>query len=428
MNPGVPDHPVSLVIRDDLRRNRLTVFFRLLLAIPHYIWFVLWSLAVILAAIVGWIAALITGSLPGGLHRLFCAYIRYSIHLFAYLFLVANPYPAFSGAPESYPIDVALPDPAPQERWRTLLRLVLAVPALIVSTALSGGGTYAWNSSNGRSAGARVTGIAAIAAVLGWFASLATGRMPSGLRDAGGYTLGYRAQLLSYLLLVTERYPNADPHPLLADVPPPPPHPVHVVGDSEDLRRSRVTVLFRLPLVIPLLVWLILWGIAALLALILQWFVTLVRGEPASALHRFLSRFVRYSFHVYAFATIAANPFPGFTGTPGVYPVDLVLPQPARQDRWKTLFRLFLAIPAVAVQAGLGVALFSAAFLTWFVALATGQAPEGLRNLSVYALRYSAQVNAYLNLLTDVYPHASPLEGAAPADDAGVAQLVDQAA
>src|SRR5206468_637353 len=162
---------------------------------------------------------------------------------------------------------------------------------------------------------------------------------------------------------------------------------------------------------IPLLVWLLLWGIAALLALILQWFVTLVRGLPASALHRFLSRFVRYSFHVYAFATIAANPFPGFTGTPAVYPLDLVLPQPARQYRWKTLFRLFLAIPAFAVQAGLGVGLFSAAFLTWFVALVTGQASEGLRNLSVYALRYSAQVNAYLNLLTDAYPHASPLEG-----------------
>jgi hypothetical protein len=40
-----------------------------------------------------------------------------------------------------------------------------------------------------------------------------------------------------------------------------------------------------------------------------------------------------------------------------------------------------------------------------------GSAPWGLRNLSAYALRYLAQVNAYLYLLTDVYPHASPLEG-----------------
>jgi hypothetical protein len=63
----------------------------------------------------------------------------------------------------------------------------------------------------------------------------------------------------------------------------------------------------------------------------------------------------------------------------------------------------------------LGWGLTIAAVLTWFAALVTGSAPWGLRNLSAYALRYSAQVNAYLYLLTDAYPHASPLEGAADA-------------
>ncbi len=55
--------------------------------------------------------------------------------------------------------------------------------------------------------------------------------------------------------------------------------------------------------------------------------------------------------------------------------------------------------------------LFTCAVFTWFVALVTGSAPWGLRNLSAYALRYLAQINAYTNLLTDRYPHASPLEG-----------------
>ncbi len=59
-----------------------------------------------------------------------------------------------------------------------------------------------------------------------------------------------------------------------------------------------------------------------------------------------------------------------------------------------------------------GLALLTAAILTWFAALATGSAPEGLRNLSAYVLRYSGQTNAYVFLVTDVYPHASPLEGA----------------
>jgi len=34
-------HPVRLTVEDDYVRSRLTVFFRLLLAIPHLIWFFL---------------------------------------------------------------------------------------------------------------------------------------------------------------------------------------------------------------------------------------------------------------------------------------------------------------------------------------------------------------------------------------------------
>jgi Domain of unknown function (DUF4389) len=235
--------------------------------------------------------------------------------------------------------------------------------------------------------------------------------MPKGLRDAGAYSVGYTAQMMAYLLLVTDRYPSADPTAMLADVPRPPEHAVHLVGDADDLRFSRVTVFFRLPLAIPHLVWLTLWSVVAVLAAILTWFATLFTGTPPAALHRFLSRYVRYSLHVRAFLFLVANPFPGFVGEEGRYPLDLELPPPARQDRGMTFFRIFVAIPAFLVDGALGGALFAAAVLTWFVALARGAAPWGLRNLSAYALRYGAQTSAYLFLLTDAYPHASPLEG-----------------
>src|SRR6185503_17178433 len=100
---------------------------------------------------------------------------------------------------------------------------------------------------------------------------------------------------------------------------------------SDDLRRSRLTVFFRLLLTLPHLVWLALWAVAAILAGFVNWLVTLVRGRPAAPLHRFLSAFVRYAFHVLAFLSLAGNPFPGFTGKPGAYPVDLELPVPERQ-------------------------------------------------------------------------------------------------
>ncbi len=91
------EHPVRLTVEDDLRRNRLTVFFRLLLALPHFIWFFLWTIAALLGSILNWFATLVLGCPPGWLHRFLCAYIRYSVHLGAYLYLAANPYPGFVG-------------------------------------------------------------------------------------------------------------------------------------------------------------------------------------------------------------------------------------------------------------------------------------------------------------------------------------------
>jgi hypothetical protein len=52
------------VVGDGLERSRLTVFFRLLPAIPHLIWLTLWALVAYLAAILNWFAVLITGVSP----------------------------------------------------------------------------------------------------------------------------------------------------------------------------------------------------------------------------------------------------------------------------------------------------------------------------------------------------------------------------
>ena len=408
-------HPVRLVVEDDYRRTRVTVFFRLLLAIPHFIWFFLWTLLIVITAVLNWLISIFTGEPPRGLHRLMCGYVRYQAHLGAYLSLVGNPYPGFMGEAGEYPIDLLLPEePVAQRRWTIFVRLLLAIPALIVSGTLAGlsGGNLGSSRGNTTKRGTGGGALLLVCAVLGWFASLARGEMPKGLRDAGAYAIGYTAQATAYVLLVTDRYPNADPTEMLVAVTDRPPrHPVRVVGDPYDLRRSRLTVFFRLLLSIPHLIWLLLWSIPAFLALIAQWFVTLFRGTPADGLHRFLARYVRYRLHVYAYLLLVGNPFPGFTGTPGTYPLDLEVGGPQRQNRWKTGFRIVLAIPAFLVDGALSGALYAAALLTWFYALIKGSAPWGLRNLSAYALRYDAQTGAYLYLLTDVYPHASPLEG-----------------
>lgn len=401
--------PIRLELDDDLRRSRLTVFFRLLLAIPHFIWFVLWTVAVLVVSVIGWVAALLLGRLPASLHRFLAAYVRYVTHLGAYLGLTANPYPSFTGEP-GYPVDLAIPEPHAQSRWKIALRLPLALPAVIVAAALGsgfsgGGGGSATRDSEAQWFTSSGVGVATLCAFLGWFAALATGRMPNGLRDLGAYGTGYAAQTYAYLLLLTDRYPNSDPEALgpawsLNE------HPVRLEL-ADDLRRSRLTVLFRLLLSLPHLVWLLLWTVPAALAALANGTVALVLGRSAGPLHRFLAAYVRYAAHVSAFLFLVANPFPGFVGAPG-YPVDIAIDPPSPQRRAITFFRLLLVLPAFLLSAGLGGALFVVGILGWFAGLLTGRMPEGLRNLGAIAIRYSAQTSAYGAVLTDRYPYASP--------------------
>jgi hypothetical protein len=140
-DPLLDDHRVRITVDDDLRRSRLTVFFRLLLAIPHLVWFGLWSIAVLFAAIATWFAALVTGRAPQGLHNFLAAYVRYATHLDAYVSLTANPYPGFTGEP-GYPVDIKIPGPERQSRWKIALRLLLAIPALVLAAAVGWGLQY----------------------------------------------------------------------------------------------------------------------------------------------------------------------------------------------------------------------------------------------------------------------------------------------
>ena len=61
----------------------------------------------------------------------------------AYLTLAADPYPGFTGRPGSYPIEVEIPEPGPQNRWVTGFRLLLAFPALLLADTLVGFGSTA---------------------------------------------------------------------------------------------------------------------------------------------------------------------------------------------------------------------------------------------------------------------------------------------
>jgi hypothetical protein len=403
----VAEHPVRLTVTDDLRRSRLTIFFRLLLAIPHMIWWWLWTIAALVAAVVNWVATLVTGRSPAALHRFLSAYIRYVTHFFAYLTLAANPYPGFVGD-RGYPVDVEVGEREPQRRWVTALRIFLLIPVLLLSTAFEGTGFPFWYGDKEQGSFAWGGGGTLLTvAFLGWFACLALGRMPHGFRDLQVYGLRFMAQGAAYGLVLTDRYPNVDPAATPASGPD---HPVRL-NVEDDLRRSRLTVFFRLLLALPHFIWLVLWWVVTFFAAFITWIATVIIGRPPAPLHRFLSAFLRYSTHVTAYVALTANPFPGFTGRAGSYPVDPALPPPERQRRLVTLFRLFLWIPALLVAGSLNALVFIGGFLGWFASLALGRMPRSLREAQAYALRYSAQSSAYLLLITDRYPYSGPALG-----------------
>jgi hypothetical protein len=409
--PTDAGHPIQIVVADDLRRSRLTVFFRALLALPHYVWLLLWTIGAFVAAIVSWFATLLMGRSPDGLHRFLGAYVRYATHVYAYLFLAANPYPGFTGERGSYPVDAEIAPPARQARWKTLFRLVLALPAFLLASVLGArlaGVVVEDPETQQRAVLVVPAGLMVTVAFLAWFAALARGRLPMGFRDLLAYALRYNAQAWGYILLLTDRYPTSDPYARPAE---PSEKPLAVrMRLDEDLRRSRLTVFFRLLLAFPHFVWLLLWAVAAFLAAVANWFAALAIGRAPRPLHRFLSAFVRYQAHVVAFVSLAANPFPGFTGAPG-YALDVEVEPAASQRRLVTLFRLILVIPAALMTGPLSLALEVAAIFGWFASLALGRMPPGLRNLAAYVIHYQAQYNAYLFVLTERYPYSGPVTG-----------------
>jgi 2-(1,2-epoxy-1,2-dihydrophenyl)acetyl-CoA isomerase len=187
-------HPVELVNRDDLRRWRLTVALRPLLALPHLFVLTLWTYVALPVSLVNWVIGLVRGRPARGVQAWMARLVRYQVHVYAYLYLVADPYPSFRGWFGTYPIDLEIEASERQPRWKTLLRPVLAIPAYVFATVLG----Y----------------VLVIVGILAAFYALATARSPRGFRDLGAYCLRFQAQTYAYLLLVTDRYPTlqaADP-------------------------------------------------------------------------------------------------------------------------------------------------------------------------------------------------------------------------
>lgn len=180
-----------------MRRRRLAVLFRALLYVPHSIVLTVWTFIAAFFVAIAWLALLIEGRLPNWLHRFIAAYVRYTGQVTAWFFLLSGRYPDPMYT-ETHPFAIDVPERPRQPRLITLFRAVLAIPALLLATAL------------------RV--VLTLAAIPAWFICVARGRTTAGLQELGTFCLRYELEALAYTLLLTARYPRLVP----AESPPAP--------------------------------------------------------------------------------------------------------------------------------------------------------------------------------------------------------------
>ena len=94
---GDADYPVSLQLEPPgEQRDRLSVAFRPILAIPHFI--LLWALGVAWAVVtvIAWFSILIFGTYPEPLSRFSVGVFRWGTRVEAYVLLLRDEYPPFS--------------------------------------------------------------------------------------------------------------------------------------------------------------------------------------------------------------------------------------------------------------------------------------------------------------------------------------------
>ena len=178
------------------QRNRLTVFFRALLVIPHAFVACFVGIAVFFTVVAAWFAVVLTGRYPPALYEFNAGALRWLARLTAYGYLQVDKFPPFGFADDpAYPVHVHVAAPAPEySRGKALLRILLAIPVMVIAYAMS-----------------LVLGVAVVAA---WLIAVITGTMPKPLYDGLDFCIAYTMKAYAYIFLLTETYPplsNTDP-------------------------------------------------------------------------------------------------------------------------------------------------------------------------------------------------------------------------
>ena len=179
--------PVLVAVPGPAPQRRITVAFRLILAIPHFVVLYVLGIAASVIVFIGWVGALFTGRLPAFAATFLTGYLRWYCRTGGYLLLLTDEYPPFAYEDTAYPVRLAT-SPGRMNRLTVLFRGLLAIPAAIAAALLS-------------------FGVSSLVIFIAWLIALFAGRLPESLHQALGAVLRYVTRYYCYLYLLTDVYP-----------------------------------------------------------------------------------------------------------------------------------------------------------------------------------------------------------------------------
>lgn len=182
-------------------------------------------------------------------------------------------------------------------------------------------------------------------------------------------------------------------------------HPVSFELDYAE-ERNRLTTFFRLIVAIPWMIVSYVYGIAALVAVVIAWFAMLFTKRYPQSMYDFVTGYIRFSARVSGFITLATDEYPAFWGEDDPsYPIRVdVAPPQAEYSRAKTFFKYVLAFPQMVILQGLGFVLGGAAFVAWWRILFTGKQSVTMHDALRLSLAYSTRANSFMLLQTEYHP------------------------
>ncbi|HET6664768.1 MAG TPA: DUF4389 domain-containing protein [Acidimicrobiales bacterium] len=192
---------------------------------------------------------------------------------------------------QAYPATLEIDRAERIANWRPIVQWLLAIPHFVILYVLGI--------------------VAEVVSIISWFVILFTGKLPEGLATLMSLYIRYNNRAVAYAGFLRDEYP---PFAFETVAPDPGTYPAVRTGFAPELEnRNRLTVAFRIILVIPQLIVLSILGLVAFVAWVIAFFAVLFTGRWPEGLRTFVVGVMRWGTRVTAYLYLLTDEYPPFS-------------------------------------------------------------------------------------------------------------------